>query len=74
MAVSFGTTSNVAQPSNAGPGTYPKCNFSAAVAPGVNDDDTAGYVPGSQWVDTTGGASYICQSNATGAAVWLQTA
>ena len=50
----------------------PRNNFSAAGAPGVNDDDTLGYQPGSQWVDQTADNSYQCQDNTTANAVWAQ--
>jgi len=43
---------------------------STNVAPTVNDDNTQGYSINSLWTDTTGPTSYICQSVATGAAVW----
>lgn len=44
--------------------------YDATVAPTVNDDIADGYGPGSGWLDATGNAFYICESNATGAAVW----
>lgn len=42
-------------------------------APGVNDDDAAGYSTGSQWTDTTNAKVYVCTDSTTGAAVWKQT-
>ena len=39
-------------------------------APGVNDDIDLGYLPGYIWVDQTGGAIYVAESVADGAAVW----
>lgn len=47
-----------------------KSNLSAAVAPGINDDNTQGYGTGSIWVDTTGGDAYIAITVGTGAASW----
>jgi hypothetical protein len=47
-------------------------NFSATAAPGVNDDLADGYGPGSLWLDATNNNTYICESNAAGAAVWHQ--
>ena len=41
-------------------------------APGVNDDDTAGFSILSMWADTSTSPNdiYICRDNATGAADW----
>ena len=50
----------------------PRNNFSAAVAPGVNDDLDLGYQPGSLWVDQTADNSYQCQDNTNANAVWAQ--
>jgi len=44
--------------------------FVSASAPGVNDDNTKGYQPGSVGVETTTPNTYICVSTGTGAAVW----
>lgn len=41
-------------------------------APGVGDDKNDGIEVGALWVDETNNASYQCQDNATGAAVWAQ--
>jgi hypothetical protein len=46
-----------------------KCN-TAAIAPGVNDDQTQGYARFSQWIDTALDDIYSCTNPATGAAVW----
>lgn len=62
----------VGTPAN-GHGFYPQSNFSAVVNPSVNNDGTAGYVPGSRWVNTTNASEWVCISNATGAAVWQNT-
>ena len=45
----------------------------SAAAPGVTDDNTKGYVVGSQWVDTSVAPRrvYICTNAATGAATWV---
>lgn len=57
-----------------GAGTYSsfKYNYSASAAPGVNDDNTAGYAVGSAWIDTTADKSYTCVDATTGAAVWKE--
>lgn len=51
-----------------------KNNLSASVAPTVNDDSTAGYEPGSVWIDNTGKAAYQCVDASAGAAVWTTLA
>lgn len=43
-----------------------------SVPPAVTDDISKGFVPGSKWFSTT--ASYVCISNAKGAALWGFTA
>ncbi|RLB76220.1 MAG: hypothetical protein DRH24_18265, partial [Deltaproteobacteria bacterium] len=48
-----------------------KHNLSAAAAPTVNDDSTAGYAVDSRWLDTTNDKAYICVDATAGAAVWL---
>lgn len=45
-------------------------NYTATVAPAVTDDLADGYGPGSLWLDATANNTYICESNAAGAAVW----
>jgi hypothetical protein len=50
-----------------------KSNFFATVAPGITDDDSAGYDYGSFWVDRTAGDHYACVDPSTGAAVWKKT-
>jgi hypothetical protein len=50
----------------------PLNKLDATVAPGATDDDTAGYVASSLWVDRTNHKVYVCQDNATGAAVWVE--
>lgn len=47
-----------------------KHNLSASAAPGVGDDSTDGYSPGSLWIDATNSLAYICKSAAAGAAAW----
>lgn len=44
--------------------------FDATAAPGVGDDVADGYGPGSLWMDVTGNALYVCETNGAGAAVW----
>jgi hypothetical protein len=48
-------------------------NFSAASAPTVNDDSTAGYSVGSEWIDTTNDEAYKCVGASEGTAVWENT-
>jgi len=57
----------------AGAYTAHKSNLSAAAAPTVNDDGTAGYSVGSRWIDTTNDKEYVCLDITTGAAVWTET-
>ena len=44
--------------------------FDATEAPGVNDDNTEGFAPGSLWVDVTNKTAYVCTDASTGAAEW----
>ncbi len=60
-----GTVLNVGDDLHAG-----KNNNSATVAPGVNDDSSAGYGVGSRWNDVTGDAVYFCLDPAVGVAIW----
>lgn len=55
--------------------SFIKNNYSGAVAPTVNDDDTAGYSVGSLWFDNVASPkeAYRCLDAATGAAVWVNT-
>jgi len=48
-------------------------NYAAAIGnPGVGNDSSQGYAPGSLWLDTTaGGAAYVCLLATVGAAYWL---
>jgi len=50
-----------------------KNNYTAIIAPTVNNDNTQGYSAGSEWVDTVAKLAYTCTSAATGTAEW-QTA
>lgn len=45
-------------------------NLSAVTNPGVSNDSTQKYEPGSIWVNTALQTAYICVSAAAGAAVW----
>jgi hypothetical protein len=51
--------------------TFP--SKTSAGAPPATDDNTKGFVVGSQWVDTSVSPrkAYICTDASTGAAVWL---
>lgn len=50
-----------------------KVNLSAATAPGVGDDSSAGYSVGSLWIDTTNDVAYRCLDASAGAAIWRAT-
>jgi hypothetical protein len=54
----------------------PKNAWNASTDPGVDDDETEDYYPGSMWLrtDTTPPKLFTCQSSATGAAVWREIA
>ena len=45
-------------------------NYIAIAAPGVTDDASAGYSPGSLWVDNVGAEFYVCVDNTVDTAVW----
>jgi hypothetical protein len=47
-------------------------NGSAITDPGLTNDNTQGYQPGSMWINTAAGAlrTWLCRSAATGAASW----
>ena len=49
-----------------------KSNLSAVVAPTVNDDSSAGYAIGSEWIDTTQPKAYVCLDTSIGYAVWTE--
>jgi hypothetical protein len=50
-----------------------KNNWSAAVAPTVNEDSGDGYAIGSRWIDTTADKEYVALDVTVGAAVWTET-
>jgi len=45
-------------------------NLAATTDPGVSNDGTQGYGPGSVWINTTNGRVWIALTTATGAAAW----
>lgn len=51
---------------------FPVSNYVATVDPGVSNDNTQGYVIGSNWLNTTTNTMFVCLSAGTGAAVWKQ--
>ena len=59
--------------SSSGAGFLPQSKLNATVNPGVNDDGTAGYIPGSRWLNLTAMTEWVMISNGTGAAVWKET-
>lgn len=48
-----------------------KNNYKATTAPTVSDDLLNGYSIGSQWINTSTNALYVCFDNSQGAAVWI---
>jgi hypothetical protein len=44
--------------------------YQAGSNPGTGDDDTQGFAPGDQWLNTSTSVLWACVSNGTGAAVW----
>jgi hypothetical protein len=46
-------------------------NTTATTDPTAANDRSQGYEPGSSWINATAGRSWLCLSNATGAAVWV---
>ena len=56
-----------------GAGFMPQFNRSALTDPTTSDDNTAGYVVGSMWLNTSSGVTWIATGVATGAAVWKST-
>lgn len=49
-----------------------KNNDAGTIAPGLTDDSSSGYEPGSRWLDTVALKIYTCISNGVGAAVWKE--
>lgn len=49
---------------------YIKHKFNAPVPPDNTNDNTEGYVVGSQWIDTTADEAYVCLDATTNIAVW----
>lgn len=49
-----------------------KNNDAATTDPAVGNDSTQNYEVGSRWINTTTGKTFICNSNAAGAAVWKE--
>lgn len=45
-------------------------NFAAITNPGVSNDSSQGYTPGSEWINTVTNEAFKCTANAVGAAVW----
>jgi len=57
----------------AGNHEHQKNNFTATVAPTVNDDSSQGYMAGSRWINIALGNTYECVDASVGAAVWNST-
>lgn len=47
-----------------------KVNLSASTDPTTTDDTSAGYAPGSIWVNTTGDSAWVCVDATASAAIW----
>ena len=58
--------------SASGAGFMPQSNLAATTNPGVGNDNTQGYIVGSEWLNTTAQTAWVCLGNATGAAVWKE--
>jgi len=58
--------------SASGAGFKPQSNTAASTNPAVGNDNTQGYVVGSEWLNTTAGTAWVCLGNATGAAIWKE--
>lgn len=52
--------------------SLPLHKLDGTAAPAVTDDDAAGYVGGSMWIDRTNDKAYVCVDNTTGAAIWRE--
>lgn len=48
--------------------------FDATTDPGVGNDTTQGYQPGSVWINVSANRAFVCVDAATGAAVWNESA
>ena len=75
-AVSFPTPISGGLPASVAPAQFAVAglaNMNATTDPGVTNDVTQGYVPGSIWANTAGGILrwWECRSNAQGAASWI---
>jgi hypothetical protein len=58
--------------STGGHGFMPQSVFNKTVNPAAGDDSSAGWVPGSVWVNVTGQTVWVCISNSVGVAVWKE--
>ncbi len=50
---------------------FTRDNIAATTDPGVSNDLTQGYIPGSYWLNTTSSRLWCCLGNAAGAAAWF---
>ena len=64
------TALRVAQAITAFETTLVKNKYDATVAPVATDDSTAGYSPGSIWVNLTGNDFYVCVDATVNVAIW----
>jgi len=46
------------------------CNYTATIAPTIDEDSGDGYLVGSHWYDVSADKIYICIDNSSGAAIW----
>jgi len=51
----------------------PENNLAGIIAPTANDDSSAGYAVGSEWIDTVASKAYVCVDISVGSAVWVET-
>ena len=49
-------------------------NYAATTDPGVSNDISEGYTPGSDWLNTATNTAWKCIDSTEGAAVWIQSA
>lgn len=50
----------------------PKNKLDATTDPGLSNDNTEGYAPGSIWANRTGDKVFVCADNDTSSAVWKE--
>lgn len=64
------TAVNAAAAAQAAAAMVPIHTFNETTDPGVNDDTSEGYSPGSVWINTVDNTFFVCTDATEGAAVW----